>query len=98
MAFHLIWTRTAAEDLREIAEFIANENPDAARRLGQAILGKVEQLPQFPKMGRTIPEKEDPALRELILSPYRIIYRLDHDQKAIYVTRIWHAARGIPET
>jgi toxin ParE1/3/4 len=97
MALRLIWTQTAADDLRRIAEFIAAENPDAARRLAQAILAKIESLPEFPKMGRTVPEKEDPTVREVILNPYRIIYQLDQDHDRIHVTRIWHAARGIPK-
>jgi len=97
MAFHLIWTRTAVEDLRGMAGFIAADNPDAARRLAEAILAKIERLPQYPTMGRIVPEKEDSTIRELILSPYRIIYQVDQEHNAIYVTRIWHAARGVPE-
>lgn len=93
----MIWTQTAAEDLRGIAEFIAAENPDAARRLAQAVLAKIESLSRLPNIGRIVPEKEDPTVREVILSPYRIIYQLDQDHKAIHVARVWHAARGVPE-
>lgn len=79
MAFRIVWTETAAEDLRGIVEFIATGSPDAARRLAEAILAKIEHLQQFPRMGRAVPEKGDPNVREVILSPYRIIYIAAHN-------------------
>ena len=97
MAFRVTWTETAARDLRGIVEFIAADNPNAARRLAEAILAKIEGLSQRPMLGRMVPERSDPAIREVILSPYRIIYRLEQQHEALRVTRIWHAARGIPE-
>ncbi len=97
MAFRIIWTETAAEDLRGIVEFIAFDNSDAARRLADAMLARIENLSQFPMAGRIVPEKADPTIREVILSPYRIIYQVEQEHEAVHVTRIWHTARGIPE-
>ena len=97
MALRVVWTETATEDLRGIVEFIAADSPDAARRLAEAILAKIEHLQQFPRMGRTVPEKGDPAIREVILSPYRIIYHLRQGRGVLHVARIWHAARGTPD-
>lgn len=97
MAFRIIWTETAAHDLKGIAEFIALDNPDAARRLAGAILRKIEALSSLPMMGRIVPEKGDPTIREVILSPYRIVCQTEHNDEVIHVARIWHAARGSPE-
>jgi len=97
MAFRIIWTETAAQDLRGVTEFIALDNPDAARRLAEAILGKIETLSQLPMMGRIVPEKRNPTIREVILSPYRIVYQTEQKHEVIHVARIWHAARGVPE-
>lgn len=36
------------------------------------------------------------AFREVQLNPYRIIYTVDESKETVYVTRIWHAARGTP--
>jgi hypothetical protein len=40
-----------------------------------------------------VPEVNDPAVREVIHGPYRIIYEILHDPDTIYVLRFWHGAR-----
>ena len=97
MAFRISWTETAAHDLRGIVEFINLANPDAAQRLAELILSKIENLTKLPKLGRVVPEKNDSNIRELVLSPYRIIYHVEQEHKILHITRIWHSARGIPE-
>jgi plasmid stabilization system protein ParE len=54
-------------------------------------------LQEHPRMGRVVPEFNKQDLREVIVSPYRIIYRLNDESKLIEVIRIWHAARDTPE-
>lgn len=73
----LIWTRPALDDLNEIAEYIALDNPDAARRLIQKIFASVGTLKQFPESGRRPPELKNTQYRELITNPCRIFYRRD---------------------
>ncbi|MEH2434351.1 MAG: type II toxin-antitoxin system RelE/ParE family toxin [Nostoc sp.] len=36
-------------------------------------------------------------LRQLILKPYRIIYRVEEDKKQVSIARFWHASRFSPE-
>lgn len=50
-------------------------------------------LGQFPFSGRVVPEFGDPTIRELILDPYRIVYRVDEKAKVVGVARYWHGAR-----
>jgi toxin ParE1/3/4 len=97
MAFRIIWSQLAAEDLKEIVRFIAQDSQPAALKLANHIFSAIEQTSDIPKANRIVPEKEDESIREVILSPYRIIYSVDLRRKAIYVLRIWHAARGNPE-
>jgi plasmid stabilization system protein ParE len=40
------------------------------------IIAATERLAPFPESGRTVPEFEDPLVREVVLAPYRIVYRL----------------------
>jgi toxin ParE1/3/4 len=35
----------------------------------------VERLSLFPQSGRIVPERHDPGIREVILRPYRVVYR-----------------------
>ena len=48
-------------------------------------------------MGRVVPEFNQQDLHEVIVSPYRIIYRLNEDARLIEIIRVWHAARDTPE-
>ena len=69
------WTPQAIEDLRSIADFIAKDSPHYARLTVVDTFAAVERLVDFPKSGRIVPEIKNPAIREIILGNYRIIYR-----------------------
>ena len=97
MAFEIIWSATASEDLKEIVQYISRDDPSAAARLAERILSHIETASSFPFSNRAVPEKGDESIREAILKPYRIIYQADKPRNAIHILRIWHAARGIPE-
>jgi plasmid stabilization system protein ParE len=96
VAFRLIWSPTARLDLHDIAAYINDSVPAAARRFVQHVFDAVEQLVSFPNSGRVVPEFNDDQLREIIRPPCRIVYRVDSGQETIAVARIWHARRGIP--
>lgn len=86
----LIWAEPALNDLEAIAEYIALDKPDAARRYVQHVFQAVERLIQFPfpKSG-TIPQ-EIPHLpyRQVIVPPCRIFYRVEEETVLIlYVMR-----------
>lgn len=97
MAWRIVWSHTAVEDLREIVQFIARESAEAAGRLAERLVGRIEQAAALPFSNRAVPEKADATIREVILRPYRIIYYVDERREAIHILRIWHAARGIPD-
>ncbi len=40
-----------------------------------------------------VPEYLDPAIREIVVRPYRIVYRIVSDQE-IHVLTVHHGARG----
>jgi toxin ParE1/3/4 len=96
MDCQIIRTLASRRDLRGIARFIARDNPEAALRLGDEIFRKVEMLRTFPEMGRPVPERAHPAIREIILSPFRIVYRFNTGQRSVEVLRVWRGARGEP--
>ena len=96
MAFKLIWSPTAKFDLKDIAAFIAEDNASAAGRFVRSLFQAVERLADFPESGRIVPEFGDPAIREVIRKPCRIVYRVDSRKRIIEIARVWHAARGTP--
>ena len=97
MAYRITWSPVSRDDLREIVRFIALDNPERAEAFGFRLIARTEQLQEFPESGRRVPEHNDPTIRELILRPYRIVYRLDHERKSVEIVRVWHGARGTPE-
>ena len=97
MDYKVVWTLRSREDLRNIAVFIARDNSAAALRLGDSIFQRVDSLQNFPELGRIVPERSQPAIREIVVGNYRIVYRVRHDQKTVEILRVWHGARGKPE-
>lgn len=97
MAYKLIWAPAAYDDLHDIVVFIARDNADRAMSFGYQLISETDQLQSFPELGRTVPEYQNPDIREIIFRPYRIIYRVNHMRKLCEITRVWHSARGIPQ-
>jgi toxin ParE1/3/4 len=50
----------------------------------------------FPESGRTVPEFEDPFVREVVHRPYRIVYRLVGDDE-VHVLTVHHSSKGFPD-
>ena len=97
MAFQIVWSETASEDLKEIVQYIALDDSSAGAQLAARILSRIETASDLPFSNRAVPEKGDELIRESILKPYRIIYQVDSHKNVINILRIWHAARGLPE-
>lgn len=98
MALHLIWSPHAQQDLQAIVAYIRRDNPVAAERFALGLIEQVEMLGKFPQMGRVVPERNDPAVREIIYRHcYRIVYRWLSTKNSIEIIRVWHAFRGAPD-
>jgi toxin ParE1/3/4 len=97
MDYQVILSPKAVGDLETIIRYIAQDNPEAARKLGQRLLIKTKELSQFPFKGQKVLEFDEPNIRQLILKPYRIIYRVEEDKKQVSIARFWHASRFSPE-
>lgn len=70
----IIRTEPALSDLNEIAEYIALDELNAARRLVEQVFSNVDRLEQCPEMGRIPPELKLTKYREIIVGPCRIFY------------------------
>ncbi len=93
MDYQVILSPKAVKDLEKIVRYISINNPEAAKKIGQQLLNKAKELSQFPLRGQIVPEFNDPNLRQLILKPYRIIYRVEESKKQIGIARFWHSSR-----
>jgi toxin ParE1/3/4 len=97
MEFKIIWSEAAISDLGEICSYIAADNPEAALRVGNGILGHVRILGSFPFIGPPYPRGTDGTLREIVFRPYRIFYDVNESYRAVEILHVWHSARQEPK-
>jgi plasmid stabilization system protein ParE len=90
-------TLQAVNDLFEIWEFIAADNPAAADRVEEVIFRTCAFLADSPRAGRTRTDLTNLPLRFWVVQPYPnylIVY--DPEKKPLQIIRILHAARDLP--
>lgn len=82
-------TKGAESDLENICRYLEeNRSADDAARLLEAFLEKIETLERYPLRGAVPKELESIGIREyrqVLLRPYRLIYRLVSDTVFIMV-------------
>ncbi len=66
----VIWTQLALADLKSIHEYISHDSQFYANRFIEKLIDRVQQLENFPKSGRNVPEINDDTIRELIEGNY----------------------------
>lgn len=85
----LVYSREAIGDLIRLREFIAENDPDAAARVGSALVTRIEQLRRFPQMGVAVEQAPAPAdIRDMVFGNYVVRYSVHAG--AIAILRIWH--------
>jgi len=91
----LRWTRRALRDMQHLHDYIADDNPAAARRMVSRIREATSHLrrsPQIGKRGRI----ED--TRELVIAgtSYIMVYCLEGEQ--VQIVAVIHSAQRWPDT
>lgn len=89
------WLATALRNLDDEAEFVAKDNPAAARLLVGRIHEAVEHLKAHPALGRPgrihgTRELVVPGTRYIV--PYRVRPRLNR----VEILRVFHTSRRLP--
>jgi plasmid stabilization system protein ParE len=88
------WTEEAHRWLRDIFDYIAAENPDAARSVVGGIYEKVQILRTFPEIGYVYRAEPEGEVRILLYGHYRIAYLITAS-KDIDVLGVFHGALDI---
>ncbi len=89
----LIWSNTALLELNDIAEYIALDKPNVAKILIKKIFSQIEQLEQFPELGKKPVEIIDLQYLEVIINPCRIFYR--YQQNEVYIVHVMRSERDL---
>lgn len=77
MARGLAWSPEAIEDIEAIASYIERDSVWYAKAVASKIVETAETIPDFPELGRAVPEVGDASVRERLVHSYRIIYRVE---------------------
>lgn len=91
MAQAIVWSREALEDIEAIAEHISRDSVYHATQVVERLLDLGESIPEHPKIGRVVPELNNPEVRERFLYSYRLIYELIGD--TIHILAVIHGKR-----
>jgi plasmid stabilization system protein ParE len=75
----LRWTERAATDLIAIGDYIAADNPAAARSWVEKLRQRAVKASKVPGSGRVVPEIGRDDVREVFQRTYRIVYRVVDD-------------------
>jgi addiction module RelE/StbE family toxin len=90
------WTQEAKIQLKEIEAYIAQDSPRVARQTITRLVRRCGQLVELPHSGRVVPEFNRDDLRELLVHPYRVVYRVKADQNQVDIVTLWHYRRLLP--
>ena len=91
MAYRVVWSSKALEDVEAIATYISRDSISFASSVVRRILKSSRRLTDFPLSGRIVPEFEDKNIREVIVYSYRIIYRVRVD--VVTIAAVIHGRR-----
>lgn len=94
----VFWARVAEDDLISILKYIHFDNPVAAKDNLQKIKSKASSLNRFPQRGRIVAELKEQGIsqyRELIIAPWRIIYRIS--DSSVYVLSVIDSRQNVED-
>lgn len=87
------WTYEAEIWLKDIYDYIALDNPQAAGQVIEGIYNKVQILKEFPEIGHPYESVKQEDVRILLYGHYRIAYMQVSDR--IDILGIFHGALDI---
>ncbi len=95
MDFKVLIADSAVADLQEIVEFVAEDNSEAAIRLGERLLAHAFSLGTLPQRFPLHDKRR--GIRKMPLSPFLIFYLCDETASVVNILHFWHGARRPPE-
>jgi plasmid stabilization system protein ParE len=92
------WTANAKDDLLNIVAYIKEDSPTNAKDVYHNIRKTANSSNFLPLKGRVVPELQKEGItlyREVIASPWRIIYKIEND--IVYIMAILDSRQNIEE-
>lgn len=96
--YTVYWTKIAQDDFIEIIEYISLDSQNIAEEIFEKIKKQTMKLESFPERGRIVPELDFHNInnyRELIITPWRIIYRIE--EQKVYILSMIDSRRNFED-
>jgi plasmid stabilization system protein ParE len=90
----VVWTAEAEHWLRDIHDYIAEDNPVAAHKVITGIVQKAKKLADFPGAGHCYRMEPEGEIRILLYGHYRIAY-LWATGRDVVILGVFHGALDI---
>jgi plasmid stabilization system protein ParE len=87
----VVFSQNAANDLEEIADWIARDNPERARRFVAELVKSSKSIGRAPRSYPFVDKARDPKLRRRIHRSYLIFFDIGPD--AVEILHVVHGAR-----
>jgi toxin ParE1/3/4 len=87
------WTALAEDQAADAFAYIAAERPSAALKWFGRVVESVSSLSMMPDLGRMVPEADRETIREVLVQPYRVVYRRDDDE--VLILTVQHERRDL---
>ena len=87
----VIWSFQARRQLGEALEYIARDSQQGAQQVLQEALSAAASLATLTERGRVVPEVAHPAIREIFVFRYRLIYEIGEGE--VHILAFLHGAR-----
>ena len=85
------WSNKALSQLADIADGLRQYSAAAAERVEDELIAASLRLGDFPQLGRVVPEGNYPAVRELFVGKYRVVYTAG--DFAVEIVAVFHQAQ-----
>lgn len=96
--YKVIWSYAADDDLNKIIDYIKKDSVSVALNIFNKIRDKCLKLYSYPDRGRIVPELKEYGIllyRELIIEPWRVIYRISDTY--VYIVSVIDSRRNVED-
>jgi len=98
VSYLVLWSDFALDRLTEFLDFIAQDNPSAARRVVQDLFDRVQALADQPWLGHRLSDAAHTSMRRLVVGAYVLVYQVDEPAQTIWILAARHSRqRPFPE-
>jgi plasmid stabilization system protein ParE len=77
VSMKIIYKESFVNRLAKQIEYIAQDNPGAARKFQIELLKKIKEIPKFPRRYRKSIYFNDNAIRDLIYKGYTVVFKIN---------------------